>query len=374
MESVQIYNAEYDSGNAVEAAYGQYIWINGKKYIDLAMGGGTHLFGHVPSFMLNAVGQYLPYGTHYAYPSTIAEQYAERFNELTGYQGMVFCSSGTEANIRAARIARAYTCRKKVAILPGSWHGSSDLSLWLDYPSGVDISSNVVILDSKTDYSKLAMVLVEPHQGSHPMMKTAELQVIRDKCTKDGVLLCFDEVLTGIRVGRKYCHVKPDISTYGKIFGGGFPIGIVASSKKIMQVTSDCFMGGTFSGNPISLVAGLSVLAKVDEGTVKKVECLSNYLKWGVNRACERVTVMGVGSLLRLIFTRRQCATEEERLAHEPSSEDIIEFVKALRDKSVHINYNCLICLSTKHTTKDLDSVIATIKKVEAKCLPKNNV
>lgn len=353
MEQVQIYNSEYNGSHTVDAASGAYIWINGLRCLDLSMGGGSLIFGHSPSFVMAEVRKQLKYGTLYCHPNRLAKNFAKRFGELTGWDSIVLCNTGTEANMRAMRLARAFTGRNRIAILPGSWHGSSDLTLWKDYPSGVD-KPDVVLLDKSTNYKKLAMVLVEPHQNSKPTINNEELSSIRKKCDLSKTLLCFDEVLTGLRVGRKYCDIQPDLSTYGKVFGGGFPIGIVAGKREIMQCAlTGVFMGGTFSANPISMVAGLATMNHVDNLMLKKLENKSNWLKWTINRSCSRVRVDGVGCILKL------------RL---PDLSKQNKFLSYLRSNLVHINPNRLIAVSTKHTCKDIEVVARIIKRAETVC------
>ncbi len=354
MEKLQIYNAEFDNDQFVNYARDQHIWINDNRHLDLCMGGGTHIFGHSPEFIIDAMEYAIALGTLYSFPAQIASRYAKRFSQLTGYKDLVFCNTGTEANMRAFRIARAYTGRTKIAILQNSWHGSNDSTLWLDRGLGVPKPQDVVVLDRNTDLSTLAMVFVEPHQGSCPEVNNEFLKDLRYECNKHGVLLGFDEVLTGIRVGRRYCKVKPDISTYGKVCGGGYPIGLVAGKRKIMKVINKgVFMGGTFSGNPVSLTAGLAVLNKVNDRVLNKLDKLSSRLMIGVNKTCTKVKIVGVGNILKLVF----------------SGLDSKQFIKTLREYNILVSGNRLIALSTVHTDTDIDCAIKAIKNVELECL-----
>jgi len=344
---MQILNADYDRDSFVTKAQGQYIWLNGKKCIDFAMGGGVHLFGHSPRFVRKAVEQAMKNGTHYAHPNFAAQKFGYLFSALTGHERMVFCNTGTEANMRAMRIARAVTGRHKIAILKGSWHGSSDLTLWLDYPKGV-VNTEVVIYEPWMNLSDVAMVFCELHQGSCPSIDYYQYSDIRKHTEDYGTLLGFDEVITGIRLGHRFCMVKPDISTYGKLCGGGFPIGIVAGRAGVMDIVKDgVFMGGTFSGNPISVTAGYEVLKRVTRNTLTELDHKANTFRNLVNSKSNRIKLIGVGSFLKVILEGLNLQKEELVIKKR-------QLVLALRKHGVHIGMNFLVFLSTKHTSKDL--------------------
>lgn len=261
-----VYNEGYDLSKSnlyIASANGAYIKdIDSKKYIDMTLGAGSNILGHASPIITQKVKEQMDKGTIYTIPNLYTHKLTKILKEaVSHYDGFVYCNSGSEATLRAMRIARAYTNKSKIAIFSGSWHGTHDNALVSDdftgdkhNPNNVllsegipkDVLNNVVIIpynesssfDKLSEYKdELAMVLIEPSQGSNPRddMKKFLLE-LRIFCTKNDILLGFDEIITGFRIAfggaQEYYGIEADISTYGKTVGGGFPIGVVAGIKK----------------------------------------------------------------------------------------------------------------------------------------------
>ncbi|WP_323808771.1 aminotransferase class III-fold pyridoxal phosphate-dependent enzyme [Nostoc sphaeroides] len=251
-------------------ASGSRMWdIDGNEYVDLMMGFGVNLFGYNPEFIKEALTERLEQGIHIGPQSDLAGEVAELFSELTGMERVTFSNTGTEAVITALRLARAATGRHKIAMFSGSYHGHSDASLVKTkiqdevtqvVPMFPGVSPSVVAdalvlqygnLQSletiKQHQTELAAVIVEPVQNSRPDIQPKEFLHQLRKLTQDaGIVLIFDEMLTGFRIhpggAQAWFGVQADIATYGKIVGGGMPIGAISLVKLNIwiELTAEC--------------------------------------------------------------------------------------------------------------------------------------
>ena len=379
---------------------------NGNVYIDTALGAGTHLLGYSPKIVVDAIRQQANKGTLYILPNAHTYELARLLSTvLSGSQSFVFCNTGSEATMRAVRIARAFSGKKKIGIFSGGWHGGHDVVLFDDdhrsneneprpirksagIPDG--IKDMVVMLPYNHDAAfdlirkhrdELAVVMIEPAQGSNPRDDVkgflSKLRKITSAC---GVLLCFDEIISGFRIGlggcREYYGIKADLTTYGKALGGGLPIGMIAGKKKIMQVIKGdslgqpVFMGGTFSANPLVMCVAkklLSYLIKNKKKVYPYLDGQGKYLRRSINGFCVQrnfsVRVMGIGSMSRLIFTDKPVYSRRDRDKHEKSQKFQNKFyTHMLLKEKVHVNNNRIIYLSTAHSRKDIQHIIDSIK------------
>ncbi|XXY45530.1 MupA/Atu3671 family FMN-dependent luciferase-like monooxygenase [Sorangium sp. So ce269] len=293
-----------------ERAAGTRIWdVDGNEYVDLTMGFGVHLFGNRPEFISEAIRQQLENGVDLGPRSPAAGEVAELVCQLTGHERAVFCNSGTEAIMSAIRLVRARTGRSRIAIFSGSYHGHSDGTLAERDTSGgpLDsspvapgiprgVASDVVVLDYGAPASiellrahgkEIAAVLVEPVQSRHLDLQPAEfLRELRQVTRETGTALFFDEMISGFRVhpagAQGHFGIQADIATYGKIVGGGMPIGVVAGRAEYLNGIDGgpwqygdrsypkedmTFFGGTFCQHPLAMVAARAVLQRLrDEG------------------------------------------------------------------------------------------------------------
>lgn len=404
MNSINVLNEGYSSAfNEVDFhctnADGSKIFDeDNNAYIDLSMGGGCCLLGHQPPFITTAITQQLMRGSIYTIPNKLTYQCAENLHAMMPwYSDFVFCSTGSEATLRALRIARAYNKKSKVAMFSGSWHGSHDFLLYEeDYDnesnepslkrksSGMldSLDEHVVLLPYNDPYAfeildkfktELSLVIIEPVQGSNPQSKIDEfLNQLREFCTHNKILLCFDEVITGARLAlggaQEYFNIKADLATYGKSIGGGLPLGIVAGTPEVMSTIksthSPVFMGGTFSANPLSMAACLATTSYLinNKNCYLELEQSSNYLRSSINEFCInhsiKARLIGIGSFNRLIFTDVSIRSRKERDLLELEWSEQADFFSHLRRLGVYIGSNRIIYLSTAHSVNDIDKVI----------------
>jgi glutamate-1-semialdehyde 2,1-aminomutase len=266
--------------------------VDGRAYIDYSMAYGTLMLGHGCEVVLDAVKAQLDRGTLYGAPTEMEVEFAELVRELYPSMEMLrFVNSGTEATMHAVRVARGFTGKKKLVKFEGSFHGAHDSVLvkagsgaaWLGMPSSLGVpeetARNTIVLPFndfealeetlEKEGNEIAAVIIEPVIANSGLIlpEKGYLKFLR-KLTRDyGVVLIFDEIVTGFRVSlggaQEYYNVKPDMTTLGKILGGGFPIAAFGGKKEIMEKLSplgDVYQAGTFSGNPISVIAGYTTV------------------------------------------------------------------------------------------------------------------
>ncbi len=287
---------------ATEKSKGSRIWdVDGNEYVDITMGFGVGFLGHSPDFVVDAVREQLDRGIEIGPQQGLAGDVARMVREITGMERVSFCNTGSEAIMAAMRMARTITGRDKIVYFSGDYHGVFDEVLarpqvmkgnLMTVPAAPGITedavANAIILDYGTDASlefirehsnDIAAVIIETVQSRHPENRPHEfVKELRKITTESGSALVFDEVITGFRVHQggmqKVYGVEPDISCYGKIIGGGIPIGVVAGSKTYMDTIDGgfwqygdesipevdlTFFAGTFVRHPMALAAAKAV-------------------------------------------------------------------------------------------------------------------
>lgn len=291
--------------------------VDGNEYVDITMGFGVLLFGHEPDFVTEAVREHLSRGIQLGPRNVETGEAAELLAELTGLERVAFANSGTEANSAAIRLARAATGRDKIVTFLGAYHGHADNVLGRASGSGTDqvtvpVSrgipqasvSDLLVLDYGTDAAleaiarhadDIAAVVVEPVQSRHPSLRPVEfVRKLRELTGRHGIVLLFDEMLTGfrpaLRGAQELYGVTPDLATYGKLLGGGFPIGAIAGRADIMDgvdgghwsygddsypPADTTFFGGTYIQHPVSMVAARAVLTHLKEHSPRLQERLN---------------------------------------------------------------------------------------------------
>jgi glutamate-1-semialdehyde 2,1-aminomutase len=391
----------------VQKSLGSKIWdVDGNEYIDLIMGFGINLLGHNPPFIKQAIIEQLDRGIEIGVQTPLAGEVAQLISELTGMERVTFSNTGTEAVMTAMRIARAATGRDKIAIFSGSYHGHSDATLveikqingdLHTVPKADGIPDGVVkdtlVLDYgnynsleiiKAHHSELAAVLVEPIQSSRPDLQPKEfLQRLRKLTAELGIVLIFDEMITGFRLhqggAQAWFDVRADIATYGKIVGGGLPIGVIAGKAEYMDKidggmwdygdqsspqVKTTFFAGTYCKHPLSLAAAKAVL--------EHLKAQGNTLQTTLS---DRTTQFV--QKLNSCFANFQLPI---KMANFGSCFDAVldnDFLSSESSDSVSIgidllSYNLLHrgvlirsgsgCLSTAHTDAELDHVIEVIE------------
>ncbi len=403
-----IFNESYsDYKLHVNKAQGCFIEdMKGHRYIDTTLGAGTHILGYTPPFLPKVLNEQSKKGTLYILANMHTYELAGLLQKiLPHFGGFVFCSTGSEATMRAARIARAYTRKKKIAVFSGGWHGGTDFMLIdddyksKDRPNPVFKSSGLPkeILDCmlmlpyndprafemiEKNKDDLAMVIIEPAQGSNPREDVGDfLKKLRAVTLKHNIVLCFDEMITGFRVSLGGCQefygIKADMATYGKALGGGLPIGVVAGRKDIMNVIKGgagqqpVFMGGTFSSNPLVMCAVKTLveyLIKNKDTVYPYLNRQGQLLRQGINGFCVEhkipVRAIGIGSMTRPLFTDHMVTSRWEREQHE-CSQDLqnLFYLYVLLNYNVHVNAGRVIYLSTAHKKDHMGQIIKSLQE-----------
>ncbi|ELZ30892.1 glutamate-1-semialdehyde aminotransferase [Halogeometricum pallidum JCM 14848] len=313
---------------------------DGNRYLDYAMGYGPLLYGHdMPDPVRSAVQSHASEGPMYGAPTEVEVEHAEFVaRHVPSVEMIRFVNSGTEATVSAVRLARGYTGRDKIVVMQGGYHGAQESTLVEGEPGDVHPSTSgipesfaeqtipVPFNDFETinqvfeaHGEDIAAVLTEPILGNNGIVLPVDgyLEHLRDVTEEHGSLLVFDEVITGFRVGGLQCAqgkfgVTPDVTTFGKIIGGGFPVGAVGGKSEILEQFSPSgpvFQSGTFSGHPVTMAAGYEYLKFAAENDVyEHVNRLGEKLRRGITDIVEdqapSYTVVGTDSMFKTIFTR----------------------------------------------------------------------
>ena len=400
-----VLNEGYSSASIIiDKAYGCYLKdVDGCVYVDTTLGNGTHILGHSSKVVVDSIRNQIEEGILYTTYNKHTYKAAKLLQECNPdvIESVVFCNSGSEATMRAARISRAYTGKDKIAIFSGGWHGGNELYLYdFNYQanpekvqhksSGVPdaFKDSVIVLpyNSKKAFEiieknsdDIAMVIVEPAQGSNPRDDMLEfLQKLRNVTKSNKIILCFDEIITGFRVAiggcSEYYNIQPDLVTYGKTLGAGLAVGAVAGSSKVMntiQGNNDnlpVFMGGTFSANPLTMAVIESLiehLIKHKESIYPFINKKGDLIRKKVNNYCIdkgiSLRVIGIGSMMRLIFTNHFIKSRKDRDLNEVGADTQRKFYKKMLDYGIFVNSNGILFLSTEHSDEDVDKIISSI-------------
>ena len=387
----------------IEKAKGPYLWdADGNKYIDYCLSWGPMILGHADRDVLFDVEKAMAHGTSYGISSELEIQLAEMVvDAFESIDKVRMVSSGTEAVMTAIRLARGATGRDKIIKFIGCYHGHVDHMLvsagsglmTLGSPSspGVpdDFAKNTLLapyndaeavqeLFSKYA-NEIAAVIVEPVAGNMGVVppKQLFLHQLRNLCTQNGALLIFDEVISGFRLAyggaQSVFDIKPDLTTLGKIIGGGFPIGAVGGTASLMDKLSPdgtIYQAGTLSGNPVCVAAGIATLRLLKTlNPYKKLDSLTECLVGGVANALTAKgvahTINRIGSMFTLFFndgdvTDYDTAATSDTTRYGQYFRHMLENGIYLPPSQFEANF-----LSTTHTEKHLDKTIKAIKRLE---------
>ncbi len=390
-----------------EAKGSRVIDVDGNEYIDMTMGFGPHILGHAPEVVLRAVkeaaGGGLQFGIHHPYQEPLARLLGEA---APCAEKVVFCNSGTEATLFAIRAARAYTGKTKIAVFDGCYHGAHDYVAVAfhrkslrerpaAFPVGAGIPQEtldqIIMLPYRHEAAfdlirehkdELAAVLIEPAQSSNPRLDCGDfLKRLRAVCQECGVVFVLDEVITGFRLayggGQEVFDVVPDLATYGKVLGGGLPIGAVAGRAEIMEVFPGpeppksgrrrMFFGGTFSGNPMTMVAGHAAVSYLRDHpeVYRYLAEQGTRLAGEVNEFCMREEIpaqlLSAFSLFHLHFRREPISSARD--IDESLKEAETEFYIHLWSHGVIVPGAHVAFISAAHTPEDIDVLIDAFRE-----------
>jgi glutamate-1-semialdehyde 2,1-aminomutase len=379
----------------IRRASGSHIQdIDGNTYIDYVMSWGPLIHGHAPRGLVKALAAAARLGTSFGAPSPLEVDLGERVRALMpSLERVRFVSSGTEAAMSAARVARAATRRDKILKFEGCYHGHADgflvkagsgaLTLGTPTSPGVTASASAdTLVASYNDLGsvrrmfdanngEIAAVFVEPIAGNMGVVPPGEgfLQGLREICSSAGALLVFDEVISGFRAsagGAQAVHgVRPDLTCLGKIIGGGLPVGAYGGRADLMDLVSPAgpvYQAGTLSGNPLAMTAGLWSLARLKPALYKQLAALGTRLAAGLAEAARdagvAVQVNAVGSLVTPFFTNQP--VRDFASATTADTQRYARFFRGMLARGVYPPPSQFEAwfLSGAHTARDVDRTV----------------
>ncbi len=382
----------------IASAHGSRIVdVDGNELIDYVCSWGPGILGHAHPQVIEKVREACLDGLTYGAPTEREVQMAELLSKLMpSMEVSRLVSSGTEAVMSAIRTARGYTKRDKVIKFKGCYHGHSDgllvkagsAALTTSVPDSAGVPSDytrntLVALYNDPDSveaffqanpGEIAAVVVEPVAANMGVVPPAPgfLEFLREITEKNGALLIFDEVITGFRLAlggaQEYFHVTPDLTTLGKIVGGGMPIGVYGGKREIMEIVSPLgpvYQAGTLSGNPIATAAGLETLRilQADPGIYRRMEEKAKRIEDTVREAAgDRVCVNRIGSLLSLFFTSVRVTDYESAVSSDTAS--YARYFGYLLDHGIYAapsQFEAMF-LSEAHTEEDVETTCRVIR------------
>ena len=387
----------------VKSAKGAYLYDeDGNRLIDYINSWGPMILGHAYEPVVNAVIEKAKLGTSFGMPTALETQIAQlAVSMVPNVDKIRFVSSGTEACMSAIRLARGYTKKEKIIKFAGCYHGHSD-SFLIQAGSGAitfgspnspgvtagtakdtllanynDLESVVNLIEANKN--EIAAIIVEPVAGNMGCIPPKEgfLEGLRRLCTKNEILLIFDEVMTGFRLAKggvqELYNVKADMVCYGKVIGGGLPVGAFAAREEIMNYLAPLgpvYQAGTLSGNPLAMAAGLAMLNALnnDSKIFERLADKTKYLKDGITRVLTqnnvKFTVNSVGSMISVHFNKNPVIDFET--AKNGDNETFKKFFHGLLQEGIYIAPSAYESwfITDALTYEDLDFTINAIDKV----------
>jgi glutamate-1-semialdehyde 2,1-aminomutase len=388
----------------IQKAKGAYFWdADGKQYIDLITSWGPMIVGHAHPEVLEAVYQTMQDGFSFGAPTEREIEIAETLCRLLPSMDMVrLVSSGTEATMSALRLARGFTGRSKIIKFDGCYHGHADSLLvkagsgllTFGHPTSAGVPAELIqhtlvlpyhdaeaLTQAFAEYAdELAAVIIEPIAGNMNLVRPSQayLQHLRDLCTQHGVVLIFDEVMSGFRVGLQGAqgiyNIQPDLTTLGKVIGGGMPVGAFGGRRDIMQHLAPLgavYQAGTLSGNPVAVTAGLKTLEIIQrDGFYEQLANNTRYMVDGLVRAAHAAGIPfsadAIGGMFGVYFTSAIPAHLDDI-----SASDIPRFNRffhAMLNEGVYFAPSAYEAgfTSIQHTTAVMDEIITKAERVFA--------
>jgi glutamate-1-semialdehyde 2,1-aminomutase len=372
----------------------------GKEYIDCMLGSGPLLLGHCRAEVVEAVRRQASVGSTYFALNEPAILLAEQIVAAAPCgEAIRFQTTGSEATFAAVRLARAFTGRDKVLKFEGGWHGGFDLGQLSGAPSapppfpeavpdcdGIpravpqdvlvapfnDLQTTTKIVEQH--HQDIAAVIVEPLQRALTPVP-GFLDGLRSLTQKHGMVLIFDEIVTGFRLAwggaQERYGVVPDLACYGKVIGGGYPLSAVVGKRELLQLADPhqkgrgpyCFLSGTLTANPISCAAGLATLAVLRQpGTYERLHAIGQRLADGLRRvgrmAGASLQVLGDGPVLQVIFSNHEPMRDHRDLLHADKKKAFV-FAHELIRRGVYCTPGGKLYLSLAHSDEDIDRIVS---------------
>ena len=384
----------------LEKGKGSRVWdADGKEYIDLICSWGPLILGHCNEEVEQAVLKAVKNGLSFGAPTAIEVEMAELVCQMTGVEMVRMVNSGTEAVMSALRLARGATGRSKITKFAGCYHGHSD-SMLVKAGSGAltggapdsagvpaeiagdTLTANYNDLDSvrrllQANPAQVAAVIVEPVAANMGVVPPQDgfLQGLRALCDEFGSLLIFDEVITGFRLApggaQEYFGVRADLVTYGKIIGGGMPVGAYGGSRKLMELVAPLgpvYQAGTLSGNPVAMAAGLAQLRILQQHpeVYTGLERRGALLESGLHGALKDVPaqINRVGSIMTVFFTDAPVTSYEQ--AKSSDLEKFKRWYLGLLSRGVYAapsQFEAMF-LSSVHTDEEIETIVNAAKEI----------
>jgi len=381
----------------IKRGEGSKFWdVDGNEYIDYIGSWGPHLFGHNPSFIIDALNAAIENGTSFGAPTELEVEMARLITEIVPSVEMVrMVNSGTEATMSAVRAARGYTGREKFIKFEGCYHGHADYflikagsgALTLGVPTSPGVTKGNAADTLLADYNdiksiknlvssnknEIAAVIIEPIAGNMGVVKVKNefIKELRSICDEEKIVLIFDEVMTGFRVAaggaQEVLGIKPDLSTFGKIIGGGLPVGAFGGKREIMEKiapSGPVYQAGTLSGNPLAMAAGYAALKHIKENPsiYKELEEKSAYLEKGFKenlKSVEKNYAMNrVGSMMCMFFAENP--VDDFKSAVKSDTALYGKYFHEMLNRGIYLapaQFEALF-VSTAHSKEDLDKTI----------------
>jgi glutamate-1-semialdehyde 2,1-aminomutase len=386
----------------IKRAQGAYIFSeDDRQYIDYVGSWGPMILGHAQPDVIAAVREAAGNGLSFGAPTVIETVMADKVCELVPSMDMVrMVSSGTEATMSAIRLARGFTGRDKLIKFEGCYHGHADSllvkagsgALTLGQPSSPGVPASLAEHTVTLPYNDLetfntavaeiadqvACVIIEPVAGNMNCIPPVAgfLEGVRETCTKHNIVLIFDEVMTGFRVAlggaQGHYGITPDLTTLGKVIGGGMPVGAFGGKREIMEYIAPLgpvYQAGTLSGNPIAMTAGLKTLELISapgfyDELAKKVEFLTDGILDAAKSAGIDMTCNRVGGMFGLFFSDQQVTSFEQ--ATHCDVERFKAFFHGMLDEGIYLAPSAYEAgfVSAAHSTDDLQKTIDAAAKV----------
>ena len=374
--------------------------VDGNEFIDCISSWGPLIFGHADKITQEKLNEYLSKGTTYGAPTIIESKMAKKIIELVpSIEKVRMVNSGTEATMSAIRLARGYTSRNLILKFSGNYHGHGDSflikagsgAMTLGLPDSPGVTKNTakdtiiaefnsiesVKEQFKQNLDQIAAVIIEPVAGNMGLVKSRRdfLVELRNICDENKTLLIFDEVMSGFRLAaggaQEVYNVIPDITTLGKIIGGGLPVGAYGGKSEIMDYLAPngpVYQAGTLSGNPLAMSAGLSVLNRLNKKLYEKLENITKKIEKGflknIKETKSKAIVNRAGSMMTLFFTNQE-KIETYNDAVRCNLDQYAKYFKNMLDMGIYLppsQYECMF-ISSAYSEDDIKKIIDCNKK-----------